>query len=237
MGLFDFLFGKKKTPSSPEPQHKTQPKPSRPKPAPAPKAKGVTTFDTAKLQGIDLGGGFTLVPLDMGFLADDKFPIFATLAHGTPNLAKWLPGFDLSTPETVVKYLRACVLRTEMDLGFTYLIKMRGGVIGMIFVNTPTYNETTIGFPNWTVDFFLVGIVQGKGLMPNMLLGLSFYLKDVLHIPEIYAIVDERNTQCMKMMDNCLFFPKAPGMVFTDPSTGNKAVAFRCDLKSLESPY
>ena len=245
MGLLDFFFGKKKTNTS-KPQlniqnqakrNSTSTATTKSSPFLATKQEGVKTFDVKKLQGVDLGGGFTLVPLDMGFLGDEKFPIFATLAHGTPNIAKWLPGFDLSTPESAVKYLRACVLRTEMGLGFTYLIKMRGGIIGMIFVNTPSYNETTIGFPHWSIDFFLIGMAQGQGLMPKLLLGFFFYLKNVLNISEIYSIVDSRNLQCLSMLDKCMFIQKRSDMVFTDPTTGNKAIAFCCNLQNLKNMF
>lgn len=177
------------------------------------------------------------MPLENDFIADDKFPLFATFAHGTPNIAKWLPGFDLSTPQSAIKYVRACVLRKEMGLGFTYLIKIRGGIVGMMFVNTPKYNETTIGFPHWTIDFFLIGMAQGQGFMPKMLLGFFFYLKEVLRIPEIYSIVDSRNIQCLAMLDKCLFYQKNENMVFTDPATGNKAIAFCCNLRGLKNPF
>lgn len=244
MGFLDFLFGKKKQSTSNPYQNiqngtkpKTQNSSAKSHNVPRTSTSEVNTFDVKKLQGVDLGGGFTLVPLDMGFLADDKFPIFATLAHGTPNIAKWLPGFNLSTPESAVQYIKACILRTEMGLGFTYLIKIRGGIVGMFFVNTPTYNETTIGFPHWSIDFFLIGMAQGQGFMPKMLLGFFFYLKDVLKIPEIYSIVDSRNLQCIGMLDKCLFFQKKNNMVFTDPSTGNKAIAYCCNLNNLKNPF
>lgn len=244
MGFLDFLFGKKKHPTSNptsniQKREKTKASSSSVKPHNASRssASGVKTLDVNKLQGVDLGGGFTLVPLDMGFLADEKFPMFATLAHGTPNIAKWLPGFDLSTPESSVQYLRACVLRTEMGLGFTYLIKIRGGIVGMIFINTPGYNETTIGFPHWSVDFFLIGMAQGQGLMPKILLGFFFYLKNVLNIPEIYSIVDSRNLQCVGMLDKSLFFQKNSNMEFTDPATGNRAIAYCCNLINLKNPF
>lgn len=236
MGLFDFLFGKKKSSSS---QDKTpfQSSPSEKMSNSSMNDYGKSTFDIKDLIGVDLGGGFSLVPLDMGFLEDDKFPLFATLTHGTPNVAKWLPGFDISTPESFLSHLRANILRTELGLGFSYIIRFRGGAIGMFFVNTPSYNKTTIGFPHWTIDFFLVDIFQGRGLMPKMLLGFMFFLKDRIGISEIYSIVDSRNLQCLAMFDNCLFFKKKKDMVFTDPSTGNRAEAFYCNLQSLNSPF
>lgn len=247
MGILDFLFGKKKTATSrptTSPQNRPKPETSKSSTSSVHRTSQlnsskniVNSFDEKKLQGVDLGGGFTLVPLENDFITDDKFPLFATFAHGTPNIAKWLPGFDLSTPESAIRYVRACVLRKEMGLGFTYLIKIRGGIVGMMFVNTPRYNETTIGFPHWTIDFFLIGMAQGHGFMPKMLLGFFFYLKNVLHISEIYSIVDSRNIQCLSMLDKCLFYKKNENMVFTDPATGNKAIAFYCNLKTLKNLF
>lgn len=246
MGIFDFLFGKKKqftSPSQPLTQSPSKPKTKTPL-SPSKSKSGVYNtsgsevegFDVKNLQGVDLGGGFTLIPLESDFLSDGKFPMFITFAHGTPNIAKWLPGFDLSTPESAFRYFSACILRKEMGLGFTYLIKIRGGIVGMFFVNTPTYNKTTIGFPHWTIDFFLIGMVQGHGFMSKMLLGFFLFLKDTLHIQEIYSIVDNRNVQCVAMLDKCLFYTKRSDMVFTDPASGSKAMAYCCNLRKLKSP-
>lgn len=157
MGLFDFLFEKKDKQKAAPVRNTTNTTRSsetrRPAPSTRPQPKAPTSssepksFSTNMLQGVDLGGSFKLVPLDMGIFESKDFPMLGLLASTTPELAKWLPGFDLSSPESAQKYLRACVLRTEMGLGFTYLIKFNSGVCGMIFVNTPTYNETTIGRP------------------------------------------------------------------------------------------
>lgn len=231
MGLFDFLFGKKNRSSS---QDKSSVKSS---PNLKTSKSVASTFELKKLKAVNLGGGFSLVPLDKGFLEDDELPMFATLTNGTPNIAKWLPGFDVSTPESFFKHINANILRAELGLGFTYIIKFRGGSIGMLFVNTPAYNETTIGFPHWTIDFFLVGLLQGKGLMPKILLGFMLYLKEEIGIPEMFSVVDSRNIQCLAMFDKCLFFKKKNDMVFTDPSTGNRAETFYCNLQSLKSPF
>lgn len=247
MGQFDFLFEKKEK-HNPSPERKTQ-NTSRSSethgPAPStrqqPKAHTLgsepKSFSTKMLQGVKLGGPFNLIPLDMGIFESKDFLMLGILANTTPELEKWLPGFDLSSPESAQKYLRACVLRTEMGLEFTYLIKYNNGVCGMIFVQTPTYNETTIGFPYWSCDFFLFKPMQGQGLMPKILLGFLVFLKNVFKIHNMYSIVDSKNTACLNMFDKCLFFSKQPDMVFTDPSTGNKAVAFKCDLVSLDDPF
>lgn len=248
MGLFDFLFGKKEkhkttpecnapkssrgsdthrpNPTTTRSQTKTSTSPSEPK-----------SFSSNMLIGIDIGGPFNLVPLDMGIFESKDFPMLGLLASMTPELAKWLPGFDLSTPESANTHLRDCVLRTEMGLGFTYLIKYNSGLCGMIFVNTPTYNETTIGFPYWSCDFFLFKPMQGQELMPKILLSFFIFLKNVLKIQNIYSIVDSNNTACLNMFDKCMFISKQSDMVFTDPNTGNKAIAFKCDLVSLKDPF
>lgn len=247
MGLFDFLFGKKdkqkaapvrNTTNTTRTSETRRLAPStRPQPKASTSSSEPKSFSTNMLQGVDLGGPFKLVPLDMGIFESKDFPMLGLLASTTPELAKWLPGFDLASPESAQKYLRACVLRTEMGLGFTYLIKFNSGVCGMIFVNTPTYNQTTIGFPYWSCDFFLFKPMQGQGLMPKILLGFLLFLKNVFKIHNMYSIVDSKNTACLNMFDKCLFFAKQPDMVFTDPSTGNKAIAFKCDLTSLDDPF
>lgn len=244
MAFLDFLFGKKnkhnvtsKTGATNSIRVTESYRQTTTNNSPSIKPNEPRTFSQNMLQGIDLGGPFKLVPLDDNFFNKKDLLMIDLLARTTPELAKWLPGFDLSTPESTHKYLRACILRTEMGLGFTYLIKFNAGVCGMIFVNTPTYNETTINFPYWSCDFFLFKPMQGKGLMPKILLGFLVFLKNVFKIQNMYCIVDSKNTACLNMFDKCMFFKNQPDMIFTDPSTDNKAIAFKSDLVSLEDPF
>lgn len=195
------------------------------------------TFSKESLQGIDLGGPFTLVPLDKSIFNSKDFPMIGLMANMTPDLSKWLPGFDLSTPERARTYINACVMRTELGMSFTYLIKMNSGICGMIFVNTPIYNQTTIGFPYWSCDFFLFKPMQGQELMPKILLGLFLFLKNVMKIHNIYSIVDSKNIACINMLNKCLFYKKRDDMIFTDPNTGNQAIAYQSNLESLEDPF
>lgn len=196
------------------------------------------TFQLSQLKNIDLGANYSMTPIDASIFDPSSKDLFMIhlLSSMDVHIQKYLPTLDFSSIESIQKTLMKIIMQTELGLCFAYAFRIGRGIAGMVFVNTPILNQA-INFPHWTVDFFLFSPFRGQQFMPRILLGLFLFLKDVMHIGEIYATVDTNNTSCNKMIDNCLFFKKQPNLSFTDPSTGKKAIAYKCDISSLKTPF
>lgn len=105
------------------------------------------------------------------------------------------------------------------------------GVIGFIFVHTPSENQFAIGLPEWTIDFCLFEPLEGKGIMRTSILRVLNVLKTDMNVTNVYAIVDVNNGKCVKLLSLLPFDCQKEFLV--DNSTGNRANLFKCDLTKI----
>lgn len=244
MIFFDKIFGKKKTRGSSISQPAQQARTTASNQSSTQQSHVLNsdnspkTFQLSQLKNINLGANFTMTPIDASILdpSSKDLIMIHLLSLMDTHIQKYLPTLDFSSIESIQKTLMTTIMQTELGLCFAYAFRVGRGIAGMVFVNTPTLNQA-INFPHWTVDFFLFSPFRGQQFMPRILLGLFLFLKDTMHIGEIYATIDTNNTSCNKMIEKCLFFKKQPNLSFTDPSTGKKAIAYKCDIASLQSPF
>ena len=181
-------------------------------------------------------GKLRLQPIDAGLVFNDTTQnVIKIFAEQSPKIKKYLPNLDLSSNEAIAAYFLKLCQKTEMGYEFGYSIKMNSagdaGVIGFIFVHTPEENQYAIGFPEWTVDFCLFEPLEGKGIMRNCLLRVMRILKTKMGVKELFAIVDENNAKCLKLLFKLPFDCRKD--ILVNPATGERANLFVCDLTKI----
>lgn len=181
-------------------------------------------------------GDVRLQPIDFGLVFNDQaLQVIQIFAEQSPRIKKYLPNLDLSSLEVMRKYFANLCKKTELGYEFGYAIKMNSagdnGVIGFIFVHTPDENQYAIGLPEWTLDFCLFEPLEGKGIMRNAILRILNMLKNELHVSDVYAVVDENNGKCIKLLHLLTFDCQKDKLV--DNQTGNLANLFHCNLTTL----
>ena len=212
------------------PEKKSAPEPLKPAPKPA----NGKYFTVDQLRQIPMGG-LRLQPIDAGLVFDEQQQsVVQVFAAKSPRIKKYLPNLDLSSNEAITKYFTNFCMKTEMGLEFGYSIKMvkHGdvGFMGFIFVHTPALNGPAINFPHWTIDFCIFEGLEGRSFMRGSLIHILKQLKEQMNVPDVFAIVDDDNERCLRLMEK-LPFELRPE-VLTDPTTGHHAKLFRCDLQS-----
>lgn len=178
-------------------------------------------------------GEIRLQPIDAGIIFnEEQQQVIQLFAEKSPRVKKYLPNLDLSSTEAIAKYFSIYCQKTEMGLEFGYAIKMNkygdAGTIGFIFIHTPGLNQVAINFPQWTIDFCLFEPLEGKAIMRTSILRVLDTLKNSMGIKNVFAIVDEDNTKCLRLMSNLPFDLQPDNL--TDPTNGKKAKLFMCPL-------
>lgn len=181
-------------------------------------------------------GSIYLQPIDFGLIFNDQaLQVIQILAEQSPRIKEFLPNLNLSSVEDMRKYFANICKKTELGYEFGYAIKMKSAgdsaVIGFIFVHTPSENEFAIGLPEWTIDFCLFEALEGKGIMRNSILRVLNVLKTDLNVSNVYAIIDENNTKCLKLISQLPF--DRQNDILVDHLTGNQANLFKCDLTTI----
>jgi len=211
------LFGKKK-------------KPEEAKPSESILGEYYTLED---LQPVFCGNsGITLSPLGAAQAFDEHYPMFiSTLWKTGSNIQRFFPSLDLSTEDSVKKFmLSACVI-TEQGEKFAYVITVNHIPAGMFIITTPHLNEKKIHYNHWTMDFFLFGFYEGKGVMTIAMPRMLLLLKNI-GIDDIHFIVDESNTRCLNLLAK---FPidEIDNSSWHNTMNGQRPRVFSCPLSII----
>lgn len=191
-------------------------------------------FDISDLVQISCGAGFVLCPYDYGWLIEaPDAKIFNMLAN-TDKIKKYLPGLDFSTEEKANKTLLSLLVRTEAQMGFTYIIRQNNIPIGLINVDTPLYNKSFLGIKIWTIDFFILPEFEHQHIMFNTLLRLLDLLKTRIGVEKIHALVDPQNSECLNLISNGLFVEINNSGFVNKVSKGNIPRVFEMDLTKVK---
>ena len=188
-------------------------------------------YKLENLTAMPLGQGLMLAPYD----AQRYFELGETDAQLLSMLSddaikRYLPNMDLSTKESALKFLSNLPLLTETGLSIAYSITANNMPIGFIFIHTPIFNES-IGLNKWTLTFFMLPPMRGKGLMVASLRRVLYLLKAKLGVSEVYATADKTNTVSHKILQAVYFEP-------TDiHDVANQGVTYVCNLDSLNFQY
>jgi len=112
-----------------------------------------------------LGQGLMLAPYDAQRyfeLGENDAQLLSMLSDDT--IKRYLPNMDFSTKESTLKFLSNLPILTEKGLSIAYIITANNMPMGFVFIDTPSINES-IGLNKWTLTFFMLSPMRGKGLM------------------------------------------------------------------------
>lgn len=217
MGLFDY-FRKKKGQANPSSRAQSQAQPLIPSALP---------YDLENIISMSVGSGIFLRPYDYGNLIEDFDVDNRVLSiFIDDDVKKFLPGFGYLNTDAR-KYFESLVFKTEKGLSITYCVRINGVLSGMIFLDTPFFNNTTIGLNKWTISFFLIPPLKGKGIMTGILQRILFILRNKLGVNDIYALVDKNNTKSIHVLENT-FFERT-----NISDDHNKSYTYRCNLERI----
>ena len=221
MGLLDFL--KRKA----QPEHYRENKGKV-----GSKAAG-KWFNPSDIKSMTMGGNQWIYPCDITAVADKKFPMMLFLLGNSERIRRFVPDADFSTETKAKAYLVDKIINAERGHHFSYCIQQGDGLLGMINIYTPDASEEYMGFPHWTMDFFVLDPVEGKGIMKQGLIRALYQLKTAIHVPEIYALVDPRNTRCLNLMNSLPFDLEDNTGFSSSDGYGPATKVFVCKLSTL----
>ena len=221
MGILDFL--KKKT----QPEHFSEDK------SKAASKNATKWFNPSDIKSMTMGGNLWIYPCDITAIAEKMFPTMLFLMGNSERIRRFVPDADFSTEEKAKAYLVDKIINTETGHHFSYCIQQGDGLLGMINIYTPDASEEYMGFPHWTMDFFILDPVEGKGIMKQGLIRALYQLKTAIHVPEIYALVDPRNTRCLNLMSSLPFELEDNTGFSSSDGTGLAPKVFVCKLSTL----
>ena len=170
---------------------------------------------------MQLGQGLMLAPYDAQRyfeLGENDAQLLSILSDDA--IKRYLPNMDFSTKDSALKFL------TEKGLSIAYVITADNMPMGFIFIDTPTVNES-IGLNKWTLTFFMLSPMRGKGLMTASLGRILYLLKTKLGVSQVYATADKINTVSQKILQATCFEP-------TDiHDVANQGITYVCNLDTL----
>lgn len=191
-------------------------------------------FKSEELKSVDLGSGFSLRPIDLLIYDNDNVHTMLMAFTNTERIRKFLPSLDFSSKEKIQKWILGLCQKTEMGLEFAYGIYLNRGVIGMIFVNTPAYNKAVMGFPKWTMDFFIAEPLEGQGIMTAALVNMLHLLQSSTSADSIYALIDDDNARCLTLITK-LPFDERDNSGFKNPQNNfSPPRVFECPLSHIQ---
>lgn len=189
-------------------------------------------YNLEQLQSINMGG-IILRPID-GELAMEEYhhTYLKTMMELSPNIQRFLPYLNWNTESDIKNFfLRYCNL-CELGYQFGYSIQLaEGHVLGFIFIHTPDFNQNSINFPNWTIDFMILSPFEGKGYMTNIIARVLFTLKEKFGVKKLYAYTDKQNSRCLALLRRLPFDLENNSL--TDPQTGKEALLYSINLSTI----
>lgn len=145
------------------------------------------------------------------------------------KIRRFLPGLGFTDEASTKKRLQSFIYKVENQLGVTYVIRFSNIPFGMIFVNTPLYNQKTMNLAIWTIDFYISDIYEHKGLMYHSIVRTLNEMKEAMGAKEVYAIVDKNNHDCINVIGKGLF-QSVDNTGFHDGRGGEAPLVYMIDL-------
>lgn len=143
-----------------------------------------------------------LIPLNDKFTTIESVTTIVDTLRGNDRVFKHLPGLHLKDIRSATVFLKDRLKFAEKGYQFTYIIHSNNYLLGMVLVNTPSFNELEISAPIWTMDFYLNSFAEGHGIMSRAIHSMLSFLKSNLNVNEkVYFIVDVDNTRCIRLME------------------------------------
>lgn len=185
-----------------------------------------------QLQSINMGD-IVLRPIDGGLALEEGYHKYLKMMTNlSPNIQRFLPYLNWNSESDIQKFfLKFCNL-CELGYKFGYSIHNREGhILGLIFIYTPDYNQNSIHFSKWTMDFLLFSPFEGQGIMPQILGRVLYTLKETFKVEKLYAYTDKQNSRCLKVLNKLPFDLEEDTL--RDPQTGNQAMLYSIELSTI----
>ena len=221
MGILDFL------------KRKSQPEHFSEDDSKAASKNTAKWFNTSDIKSMTMGGNLWIYPCDITAITEKMFPTMLFVMGNSERIRRFVPDADFSTEQKAKAYLLNKIINAETGHHFSYCIQQGDGLLGMINIYTPDASKKQMGFPHWTMDFFVLDPVEGKGIMKQGLIRALYQLKTAIHVPEIYALVDPRNTRCLNLMNSLPFDLEDNTGFSSSDGYGPAPKVFVCKLSTL----
>lgn len=114
---------------------------------------------------------------------------------------------DNSDIEAIKQRLINEITLTYKGYHITYSIRLNEKLIGLVELSTPLLSRLQVGYPKWLLEFYMLDGFEGKGYMYKSLNHIISNLSDYSKADEIFAIVNQKNTRCIHLLDLLGFFP------------------------------
>ena len=180
-----------------------------------------------------MGKDLMLAPYD-GFSLEN-YPdadILPAMAN-TAKIQRFLPNLGFKDKESTQKRLEGFIIKTEAQLGVTYVIRYNNMPMGMVFVNTPLYNKKTINLSIWTIDFYISEMLEHKGIVYNSILRVLYEMKTAMNAKVVYALVDQDNHDCINLIGKGLF-EKVNCGGFKNSVDGLPPLVYKIDVSNIQ---
>ena len=190
-------------------------------------------YNLSDIKSMTMGSNLGIVPCDAAAVFEKNFALMLNLLGNTQKIRRFVPDADFSTQEKAQKYLMDIIVKTEAGYQFSYCIQQGDGLLGMINIYTPDASQRYMGFPQWTTDFFIFEVVEGKGLMKAAMLRVLYQLQKAIGVPKLYALVDPANTRCINLMSSLPFDLEDNSGFSSSTAGGPVPKVYSCDLKTI----
>lgn len=179
-----------------------------------------------------MGNDLMLAPYDafsyFNYPDAEVLPILAN----SQKIQHYLPGLGFTDKVSTKKRLESFMLKTENQLGVTYVIRVSNMPVGMVLVNTPLYNKKTINLAIWTIDFYISEAYEHTGLMYHSILRVLNEMKNFMGAKAVYAMVDKKNYDCINVIGKGLF-NQIDNTGFHDGRGGDAPLVYMIDLSLI----
>lgn len=177
-------------------------------------------------------GSLMLCPYDAKWYFQAPDASLLPLIANTEKIKKHLPGLNFNTEESCKKQLEKYMLQTEKGYGFTYVIRAQNCPIGMLFIESPKYNDVVLKLRIWTISFFIIDAYEHNGIMYKSIIRIMNLLNNI-GVHNIYAIVDPTNVASIRLLDKCMFTETDNSYFWNKYPNGDKPLVFKVNLPSI----
>ncbi len=190
-------------------------------------------YKLSDIKSMSFGSNLAIVPCDATAIFEKKFPSMLHILGNSNNIRLYLPAADFSTEQKALNYLSDIIVKTEAGYQFSYCIQQGEGLLGMINIYTPDASQANIGIPQWTTDFFIFEVAEGKGIMKEALLRTLYQLNYKIKVSKLYAYIHPANMRALFLITSLPFAIERNPEYSLRNENGTNFKVFSCDLDSI----
>ena len=145
----------------------------------------------------------------------------------TPDVKSYLPPmFEMGNAKQFLSQAPGLIENGKL---ITYVERIQGYPVGMIFLTPPSTNRLNRKSAIWDISFFVMETFRRKGYMGIALGRMLMIAKQNIGIDKLYAFVDNTNYAAKDLLEKYAF-DRQPYM----DQAGQGKVAYCCNLAMLQ---